>query len=132
MFKNQKGITLVALSITIIVLLILSGITIANLSQNNGVIKETKSAAKLQNQVNAKEEIELAWASAIKELETASDNDDKPQILEKYLNKIKTDSAIVGVIINTSDGNLQVTYGIDGENYIFEINSRGKAYLIEN
>ena len=51
-FKNNKrGITLIALVITIIVLLILAGVTIASLSGDNGI---------LQNAGKAKEETELA------------------------------------------------------------------------
>ena len=38
MFREQKGITLVALVITIIVLLILAGVTIAALSGPNGIL----------------------------------------------------------------------------------------------
>ena len=36
--KNQKGITLLALVITIIVLLILAGITISAITGDNGII----------------------------------------------------------------------------------------------
>ena len=36
MLKNNKGITLIALVITIIVLLILAGVSIAMLTGNNG------------------------------------------------------------------------------------------------
>ena len=39
--KNPRGITLIALVITIIVLLILAGVTIAALSGDNGIL--TKS-----------------------------------------------------------------------------------------
>ena len=42
--KNNKGITLIALALTIIVLLILSGITIATLSGDNGLIDKTNEA----------------------------------------------------------------------------------------
>ena len=38
MKSNSKGITLIALVITIIVLLILAGITIATLTGDNGII----------------------------------------------------------------------------------------------
>ena len=38
MKNNQRGITLVALVITIIVLLILAGVTIAALSGDNGIL----------------------------------------------------------------------------------------------
>ena len=41
--KKQKGITLVALVITIILLLILSGITIQSIT-NKGIISNTKRA----------------------------------------------------------------------------------------
>lgn len=38
MMKEQKGITLIALVITIIVLLILAGVSIAMLTGNNGML----------------------------------------------------------------------------------------------
>ena len=41
--KNQKGITLVALVITIIILLILAGISVASLS-GNGLFGKTQQA----------------------------------------------------------------------------------------
>ena len=43
--KNQKGITLIALVITIIVLLILAGITIAMLTGDNGLLTKSQQAA---------------------------------------------------------------------------------------
>lgn len=42
--KEQKGITLVALVITIIILLILAGISIATLSGDNGLFKRAQQA----------------------------------------------------------------------------------------
>ncbi len=65
--KEQKGITLVALVITIIILLILAGISIATLSNTNlfGKAKEAKNASEnaqrvennaLENYVNAIDE----------------------------------------------------------------------------
>ena len=41
---KNKGITLIALIITIIVLLILAGITIGMLTNNNGVLNQANSA----------------------------------------------------------------------------------------
>ena len=38
MFKKEKGITLVALVVTIVVLLILAGVSISLVLSNNGVI----------------------------------------------------------------------------------------------
>ena len=44
--KNNKGITLIALVITIIVLLILAGITIAMLTGDNGLLTKSQTAVK--------------------------------------------------------------------------------------
>ena len=44
MKKDNKGITLIALIVTIIVLLILAGITVASLSGDNGLIDKTSEA----------------------------------------------------------------------------------------
>ncbi len=45
--KKSKGITLIALVITIIVLLILAGITIASITGENGILrKSTKCSRK--------------------------------------------------------------------------------------
>ena len=42
--SNQKGITLIALVITIIVLLILAGVAISMLSGENGILNQAASA----------------------------------------------------------------------------------------
>ena len=42
--KNEKGITLIALVITIIVLLILAGVAISMLSGENGILKKAAKA----------------------------------------------------------------------------------------
>lgn len=54
MFKNQKGITLVALVITIIVLIILAGVTISLLIGDNGIINKAKEGK--TNMTNAQGE----------------------------------------------------------------------------
>ena len=43
--EYSKGITLISLVVTIIVLLIITGITIAMLTQNNGLINKTAESA---------------------------------------------------------------------------------------
>ena len=53
--NNQKGITLVALVITIIVLLILAGITIAALSGENGILVRGRESKYATNISSAKE-----------------------------------------------------------------------------
>ena len=53
--KGNKGITLIALVITIIVLLILAGVTIAALSGDNGILKRAAEAKEQTNQKNDEE-----------------------------------------------------------------------------
>ena len=42
--KKNKGITLIALVITIIILLILAGVTIATLTEDNGILTRAQDA----------------------------------------------------------------------------------------
>ena len=53
--KSNKGITLIALVITIIVLLILAGVTIAALSGDNGILRRATEAKEQTNQKNDEE-----------------------------------------------------------------------------
>ena len=55
MFKEQKGVTLIALVITIIVLLILAGVSIAFLTGDNGIITKSTKASAETNIAGAKE-----------------------------------------------------------------------------
>ena len=53
--KNKKGITLIALVITIVVLLILAGITIATLTGDNGIITRANQAKEATEQAKQDE-----------------------------------------------------------------------------
>ena len=78
--KNRKGITLIALAITIIVLLILAGVTIATLTGDNGILiraKETKDKTELTTE---KEAIVLSFMS--REIDNQTELDNKYNIGE--------------------------------------------------
>ena len=60
MCKENRGITLIALVITTIVLLILAGITIAALSGNNGILTRAKEAKEKTEQAQKDEEKTLS------------------------------------------------------------------------
>lgn len=57
---EAKGITLVALVITIIILLILAGVTINSITNKNGLIKNAKTAKELTEISSESEFVELA------------------------------------------------------------------------
>ena len=61
--KNQKGITLIALVITIIVLLILAGVSIAMLTGPNGLLTRANDAKSDTAKAGVKEKVELAIQS---------------------------------------------------------------------
>lgn len=58
-YKRNSGITLIALVVTIVVLLILAGITIMALGGENGLISRAKLAKTEQEKAQAKEELQL-------------------------------------------------------------------------
>ena len=62
--KEAKGITLIALVITIIVLLILAGVTIATLTGDNGILKQADKAKTETTMGEEKEAIGLAYNGA--------------------------------------------------------------------
>lgn len=60
MLKEQKGITLIALVITIIVLLILAGVAIATLAGDNGILTKASNSKSETIKSQLKEDMALA------------------------------------------------------------------------
>ena len=86
--KQRKGITLIALVVTIIVLLILAGVSIAMLTGEGGILQNAREASDKTGRANA---IEMAQLDV---LETKSNNQGKitdEQFIE-ILNRYFTDS----------------------------------------
>ena len=59
--ENKSGITLIALIITIIVLLILAGVSIVSLRGENGLINQVFNAKNNTDDAQIKEEVTQAW-----------------------------------------------------------------------
>lgn len=64
MLRNQKGITLVALVVTIIVLLILAGVSITMVAGDNGIATKAKKAASQTDIGNAQDALNMAISEA--------------------------------------------------------------------
>ena len=79
--KDNLGITLIALVITIIVILILAGISIATMSGNNGLIDQAGNAKNITGQAELEEDVNLAYLSYEGQKKKTND-------LEYYLKKI--------------------------------------------
>ena len=63
MLKNKNGITLIALVVTIVVLLILAGVSISLVLDNNGIINKSKDARNQYAQSRKNEQVDLEDAS---------------------------------------------------------------------
>ena len=107
--KNQRGITLVALMITIILLIILAGVAISTLS-NNGIFERAKEARdKWQNAQN-EEEMQIAKYSNQIESETLFGMRDKILNIEFISGNIVNESAEnTYTYTATKEGKLLVT-----------------------
>lgn len=62
--RNQKGITLIALVITIVVLLILAGVTISLTAGKNGALSQARKAVSANDIATAAEEINISASDA--------------------------------------------------------------------
>lgn len=91
MLGNNKGITLIALVITIIVLLILAGVSIAMLAGNNGILSQATKATS-ETQVGAAEEaIKLAVANIITENQGTPSGGYTKALFDASVAKVNTD-----------------------------------------
>ena len=63
MKTQNKGITLIALAVTIIVMLILAGVTIATLTGDSGIITQASLSKVINELTKYKEEVELYKAN---------------------------------------------------------------------
>ena len=112
--KQAKGITLIALVITIIVLLILAGVAISMLTGENGILKQATSAKEKTDKSEFEEQVKLAV--------TASRVNDKGaidlKVLEAEINKISgatiTKSAENNLPWTVKKGSYEVTITADG------------------
>ena len=82
--KNEEGITLIALVITIIVLIILAGVAISMLSGENGILNHAAKAKTQYEVAGLKEEVEIILLE--KEMD---ENVDIDRGMEHYLSKIQ-------------------------------------------
>lgn len=92
--RNQKGITLIALVITIIVLLILAGVSIAMLTGENGLLNKTSEAVVKEKLGAAKDVISTTVATYNADWyeEKYVDNTEDLAEIDSYIStKISTD-----------------------------------------
>ena len=131
MKTREKGITLIALVVTIIVLLILAGVAIATLTGKNGLITRAKQAKKTQIEAEIKESLILAVQDLQVEKVGDATLDDITQEwidekLSEYNPSVKDDASISGKKITMKKDGITKKFLIDEELNITEIENDGE------
>ena len=85
---KEKGITLIALVVTIVVLLILAGVSISMLTGENGIITQAQEAKDDTEQARVQELVDLAVNSLIGE-NLGNTNGITPQMVAEEVNKME-------------------------------------------
>ena len=110
--KEMKGITLIALVITIVVLMILAGVSINTVLGDDGIIQKAKEAAEATKRASAEEEMNRL----VLEYQLASND----ETLESFLQEKVTEGRIDGVTDN-GDGTITITKKVDGKDYTITV-----------
>ncbi|MBR3152625.1 MAG: hypothetical protein IKF52_03360 [Clostridia bacterium] len=117
--RKNKGITLVALVITIIVLLILAGVTLAMVVGDNGIVTRSKEAKLATEEADEKEKIKLAVS--------ASKIDDiigSKKISESLKGELDRNIGKGNYVVAESEDGFIVRYNSSGN--IYEVNEEGE------
>ncbi|MNS86951.1 hypothetical protein D3C72_1208730 [compost metagenome] len=113
--RNQRGITLVALVITIIVLLILAGVSIAMLTGDNGILTKATSAKEQSSQAEVKEAVGMVINEIRAELYSPNANVAKDGTNVAY-------SAIKNLFITRYGDNMKIEdVTTTAPNYVFKV-----------
>ena len=110
--KEMKGITLVALVVTIVVLLILAGVSINTVLEDNGIITKAKEAAETTRQASAEEDMNRL----VLEYELAQSD----ETFEDFLKEKVNEGRINGTTDN-GDGTITISKKVDGKDYTITV-----------
>lgn len=135
MHKNQKGITLITMVITIIIMLILVGVVLFLTVGNNGLIKQSNNAILASRAAQELEEIKFAWSGVqteyFQKLNKMNSSDIDKEKLKNDLNKYLKDSS--GTVIDISGENdvWKLKYQLKAEETFdtFTVDANGNVFL---
>ena len=131
--KGQGGITLVALVVTIVVLLILAGITIALVFAQNGVVGKAQEAARESNKGTIADNIQgYIISRQMDAIQTNSDQDITTD-LKSALTAAGITNSGKGTVTVKADTSVEVsgtiTFTLGGQSYNFTAYTNGYPTL---
>ena len=119
--KHEKGITLIALIVTIVVLLLLAGVTLNLVLNNNGVISKAKQAVEQADEAEAKDGMSLYLAG----LKVDKEQDSNFRLADYLSSNIGNEG--IEDFLNNGDGHAQVAYR--GHIFLVDLNDYSFEYL---
>lgn len=129
MFKSKKGITLVALVVTIVVLLILAGVSINLVLGDNGIVKKAQDAKKkaIEDQANMQEGMD-SLAGELKEAigELITTPETAPYFPDNTFKKVEG-SIDTGLVIQDDEGNQYVWVVVPRTTEVYKTTGLGKT-----
>ena len=117
--KGRNGITLIALVITIIVWLILAGVTIASITGENGILSKATQASQKTTQEKEREEIKMAVTSDNMKYITGDERESEDYI-ENFQKELDNIAGTGKTIVEDDMVGYKVTYKETGNEYYIE------------
>ena len=116
--KTNSGVTIIALTVVIIVLLILAGVSINSISGENGLIKRAGDA---KDATNSSQEKELLQEAAVRSMEKSQTGDVVKSNLDEELNKNPGNGKYSSVL---TENGIEVTFTDSNRKYIVNADGR--------
>lgn len=117
--QNNKGITIIALAVTVVILIILAGIGIAALTGDNSTIRQAQKGKEVTEIEQEKENLNLAVVGALEKdqhsMLTISARDDFKKELDKYIGEDK----------------YELGYDVSKEQYKVTYTESGRMYYVD-
>ena len=144
--ERKRGITLIALVITIITILILAGVSINSIIGKNGIVERAQTIGKIQTVASIKEALELEKGDLLVNSKTVnlnnyldqiSNGDKKYEISSKEIIDDKNAEIIVDdkykfALKDTEEGDVEVTYQGVAASSDLSISAKSGTYVYPN
>ena len=144
--EKKRGITLIALVITIITILILAGVSINLIIGKNGIVERAQTTGKIQTVASIKEALELEKGDLLVNSKTVnlnnyldqiSNGDKKYEISSKEIIDDKNAEIIVDdkykfALKDTEEGDVEVTYQGVAASSDLSISAKSGTYVYPN
>ena len=144
--ERKRGITLIALVITIITILILAGVSINSIIGKNGIVERAQTTGKIQTVASIKEALELEKGDLLVNSKTVnlnnyldqiSNGDKKYEISSKEIIDDKNAEIIVDdkykfALKDTEEGDVEVTYQGVAASSDLSISAKSGTYVYPN